>query len=101
MYIKRLLGVQKGSLKAERYKIAVKRLRNKKQRQRRLLLNQIIAKYNKEQPVRDSAQQLSGKGANEDVVGALKRPENRTPEHLLLIDTIIMLPATTLEGEVQ
>ena len=96
-----LSGARKGSLKSERYEKAVKRLRNEKQRQRRLLLNQIIAKYNKEQPVRDSAQQLSGKGANENVVGVLEQTENRTPEHLLLIDAIMTLPATSLEDEVQ
>jgi Protein of unknown function (DUF3435) len=99
--VDRLSGALEGSRRAKVHEKAVKRLRNEKQRQRRLLLDQIVAKYNKEQPVRDSAQQLSGKGAVEDVVGALERPENRTPEHVLLIDAIMTLPATSLEEEVQ
>ena len=97
----RLSSALKGSLKAKQHEKAVKRLRNDKQRERRLLLERIIATYNKEQPVRDSAQQLSGKGENEDVVGALEQPENRTPEHLLLINAIMTLPGMSLEEEVQ
>jgi hypothetical protein len=67
-----LLGALEDSQRAKLHEKALKRLRNEKQPQRRLLLDQIVAKYNKEQPVRDSAQQLSGKGAVEDVVGALE-----------------------------
>ena len=37
----------------------------------------------------------------EDVVSALERPENRTPEYVLLIDAIMTLPATSLEEEIQ
>jgi hypothetical protein len=40
--------------RAEQYLEAVKRLRNEKQRQRRLMLRDIIEKYKKEQPVIDS-----------------------------------------------
>lgn len=98
--VDRLSGALAGSRKAKLHEKAVKRLRNEKQRQRRLLLDQIITTYNREQPVRDSARQLSGKGAVEDVLGALERPENRTPEHLLLIDAIMTLPATSLEEEI-
>jgi hypothetical protein len=35
------------------------------------------------------------------VVSTLERPENRTPEHFLLINAIITLPGTSLEEEVQ
>ena len=52
----RLSGALEGSRRAKVHEKAMKRLRNEKQRQRRLLLDQIVAKYNKEQLVRDSAQ---------------------------------------------
>jgi hypothetical protein len=53
--------------RAEQHYEAVKQLRNGKQRQRRLMLRDIIEKYKKEQPVIDSERQLARKVVDEDV----------------------------------
>lgn len=85
----------------EKYLRAGNRLRSEKQRQRRLLLIDIKDQYKKEQPVRDSARQLSGKILDEEVLDVLKRSENMTAEHLYLIDAIMTLPETSFEKELQ
>jgi len=72
-----------------------------KRRQRRLLLAEIVDHFKKEQPVRDSERQLSGKVVDEDTRGALERSDQITPEHLHLIDAILTLPETTFEKECQ
>jgi hypothetical protein len=58
-------------------------------------------RYKKEQPVKDSAQQLSGKIVDEEVLGVLERSESMTAEHLDLIDAIMTLPETTFKKELQ
>jgi hypothetical protein len=78
-----------------------KNLKSERQRQRRLLLLNIVDKYKKEQPVIDSERQLSGKVADEDVRDALERSDHMTPEQLLLIDAVLTLPKTSLERECQ
>jgi hypothetical protein len=83
-----------GSRIADRLPDTVKSLRNKKQLQRRLLLNDKVVRYNKEQPVRDSKRQLLGKVIDNDVQDALERSENITAEHFRLVDAIIALPET-------
>jgi hypothetical protein len=65
--VDRLSGAPKGSQKWKKRKEALRRLRNERQRQRDLLLRDIIERYNKEQPVIDSERQLSGKVVDEDV----------------------------------
>lgn len=60
-----------------------------------------LERYKNEQPVIDSERQLSGKVVDEDVLTALERTDYMTPEHLLLIDTILTLPAKTIEAEYQ
>jgi hypothetical protein len=87
--------------RAKKHQRALKRLRNEKQRQRRLMLRDIIEKYKKEQPVIDSERQLSGKVVDEEVRGALERSDNMMPEHLRLINAIMTLPETTLDMEMQ
>ncbi|TKA75461.1 hypothetical protein B0A49_09465 [Cryomyces minteri] len=94
---KKLSGARVGSRREEKYHKACRRLRNEKQRQRRLLLVETIERFKKEQPVIDSERQLSGKIVNEDTRGALERSDQTTPEQLLLIDAILTLPETTLE----
>lgn len=79
----------------------MRRLKNEKSRERRLLLDYTIAKYNKEQLECDRAQQLSGERGNGDVAGVPERLENRTPEHVLLIDAIMTLPGRSFGEEVQ
>lgn len=98
---KKSSDAQDDSKRGEKLAQAGKRLRNEKQRQRRLLLRHIRDRYKKEQPVRDSARQLSGKIVDEEVRSLLEQSENMTPEHLYLIDAIMTLPETTLEKEVQ
>ncbi len=97
----KLSGAPEGSPGEEKYLEACRRLRNEKQRQRRLLLLEIVDRFKKEQPVIDSERQLSGKVVNEDTCGALERSDEMTPEHLLLINAILTLPETSLERECQ
>jgi hypothetical protein len=98
---KRLSGAPVGSRREEKYRKAIRRLDSEKQRQRRLLLVEIVDRFKKEQPVIDSERQLSGKVVDEDTRGALERSDQVTPEQLLLIDAILTLPETTLEKECQ
>lgn len=86
---------------AEKRDKSIKRLRNEKQRQRRLHLTKIQEEYDQEQPVRDSAQQLSGKAIDGDVRDALKHSGNMMPEHLCLVDAIMTLPETSWEKEIE
>lgn len=65
----------KGSRGEEKYRKACRRLQNEKQRQRRLLLVEIVNRFKKEQPVIDSEQQLWGKVVNEATRVALKRTD--------------------------
>lgn len=69
------------------------------QRQRRLLLVALADQFKNEQPVIDSGRQLSRKVVDEDTRDALKRSNQWIPEHLLLIDAILMLSETSLENE--
>ena len=97
----RLSGAPEGSPREEKYQKARRRLRNETQRQRRLLLVEIVDRFKKEQPVIDSERQLSGKVVDEDTRGALERSDQMTPEQLLLIDAILTLPETSPEKELQ
>lgn len=96
-----LYEAPKGSRRERKYQKAVQRLRNEKQRQRDLLLRDIIERYKKEQPVIDSERQLSGKVIDEKVRSALERSDYMTSEQLILIDAILTLPETSLEKEYQ
>lgn len=79
----------KGSRRWEKYQRACQRLCNEKQRQRRLLLVEIVDHFKKEQLVIDSERQLAGKVVDEDTRGALERTDQMTPEQLALIDAIL------------
>jgi hypothetical protein len=94
-----LSRVQGDDVGEEEYQKACRRLWSEKQRQRRLLLVDLVDRYKKEQPVIDSERQLAGLVVDEDTRGALERWEQMTPEHLLLIDAILTLPETSLENE--
>lgn len=85
----------------EKHQKACRRVTNEKQRQRRKLLVQIVDRFKKEQPVIDSERQLSGKVVHEETREALQRSDQMTPEQLLLIDSILTLPETSLEKEHQ
>ena len=99
--VDRLSGAPEGHSSKEKYQKAHRRLRNEMQRQRRLLLVEIIDRFKKEQPVIDSERQLSGKVVDKDTRGALERSDQMTPEQLLLIDAILTLPETSPEKELQ
>jgi hypothetical protein len=98
---KKLAGAPEGSQRWEKYRQACRRVENEKKRQRRLLLADIVDRFKKEQPVRDSERQLLGKVVDEDTRGALERSDQMTPEQLRLIDAILTLPETTFEKECQ
>jgi hypothetical protein len=97
----KLSGAKVGSEEEEKYYRAYRCLNNEKLRQRRLLLVDIRDRYKKEQPVRDSERQLSGKVVDEEVRSVLEHSEDMSPEQLLLIDAILTLPETTFEKECQ
>jgi hypothetical protein len=96
----KLSGAPAGT-RRKKYQKACQRLRNEKQRQRRLLLVEIVDRFKKEQPVIDSERQLSGKVVDEDTRSALERSDQMTPEQLLLIDAVLTLPEATPEKELQ
>lgn len=97
--IARLSGVRERPKGEKKYQQAIRRLRGEKQRQRRLLLVDLVDRFKKEQPVIDSERQLSGKVVDEDTRDALEQSDQLPPEHLLLIDAILTLPETSLESE--
>lgn len=49
----------------------------------------------------DSERQLAGKVVDEEVIEALQRNGYMTPQHMMLIDTILTIPGTTVEAEYQ
>ncbi|KAH8587036.1 hypothetical protein B0O99DRAFT_699067 [Bisporella sp. PMI_857] len=97
----RLSGIREDPAGEEKYQKARRRLQSEKQRQRRLLLADLVERFKKEQPVIDSERQLAGKVVDEDTRDALAQSDQVTPEHLLLIDAILTLPETSLENEYQ
>ena len=97
--IVKLSGVRGDSEGEEKYQKACRHLQSEKQRQRRLLLVDLVDRFKKEQPVIDSERQLPGKVVDKDTRDALERSDQVTPEHFLLIDAILTLPETSLENE--
>lgn len=85
----------------EKYRNALRELRNEKQRQRNRRVRENLERYKNEQSVIDSERQLAGKVVDEDVIGALQRTGYMTPQHMMLIDTILTIPGTTVEAEYQ
>lgn len=100
-HVAKLAGAIPGSRREENHRRALQRLRNEKQRQRGLVLRDLIEQYKQEQPVIDSERQLSGKVVDAEVRVVLERSDVMTPEQLLLIDAILTLPETSLEKECQ
>ena len=99
--VRKLSGAPEGSKREEKHCKACRCLESEKRRQRRLFLADIVKCFKKEQLVKDSERQLSGKVVDEDTRGALERSDQMTPEQLLLIDAILTLPETTFEKECQ
>jgi hypothetical protein len=99
--VEKYSDARKGSRREAKYWKARKRLLNEKQRQRRLLLEDVKDRFKKEQPVIDSERQLSGKVINEDTRDALMRTDQMGLEQLRLMDAILTLPETSVEAEYQ
>lgn len=57
-----------------------------------------LERYKNEQPVINSERQLAGKVVDEEVIGALQWNGYMTPQHMMLIDTILTIPETTVEA---
>ncbi|KAI3032155.1 hypothetical protein CBS147353_919 [Aspergillus niger] len=99
---KHVKACEKQSKKAnQRYQRAQREFRNEWQRQRNRLVRENLERYKNEQPVIDSERQLSGKLVDEEVMCALERTGYMTPQHMLLIDTILTMPGSTVEKEYQ
>jgi hypothetical protein len=93
---------QKKFERAERrYQRALRELRNEKERQRNRLIRENLERYKNEQPIIDSERQLSGKIVDEEVMGALEHTGYMTPQQMMLIDTVLTMPGTTVEKEYQ
>jgi predicted ABC-type ATPase len=60
-----------------------------------------LERYKNEQSVINSERQLSGKVIGEDVVKALQRTGYMISQHLILINTVLTMAATTVEAEYQ
>ena len=85
----------------QRYQRAQREFRNEWQRQRNRLVRENLERYKDEQPVIDSERQLAGKLVDEEVMGALERTGYMTPQHMILIDTVLTMPGSTVEKECQ
>lgn len=94
------LGSKKKYERADqKYRRALRELRNEKQRQRNRQVRENLERYKNEQPVIDSERQLAGKVVDEEVIGALQQTGYMTPQHMMLIDTILTMPGATIEAE--
>lgn len=60
-----------------------------------------LERYQNIQPVIDSERQLAGKIVDEEVIGVLERTGYMSLQHMMLIDTVLAMPGTTIEGEIQ
>ncbi|RAL06608.1 DUF3435 domain-containing protein [Aspergillus homomorphus CBS 101889] len=85
----------------QRHTRAQRVARNEWQRQRNRLVRENLVRYKNEQPGIDSERQLAGKVVDEEVMGALERTGFMTPQHMILIDTILAMPGSTVEKEYQ
>ncbi|KAL2810116.1 hypothetical protein BDW59DRAFT_155642, partial [Aspergillus cavernicola] len=84
-----------------RYNIALRELRNEKQRQRNRRIRENLKRYRNEQPVIDLERQLAGKLVITKVMDTLEHKGSMAPQHLMVIDTMLTMPGATLEAEYQ
>ncbi|KAK6815542.1 hypothetical protein RU639_008672 [Aspergillus parasiticus] len=84
-----------------RYNIAVRELRNEKQRQRNRRIRESLERYRNEQPVIDLERQLAGKLVNTKVMDTLEQKSSMAPQHLAMIDAMLTMSGATLEAEYQ
>ncbi|KAG5293363.1 hypothetical protein I7I50_03747 [Histoplasma capsulatum G186AR] len=81
------------------YQRTLRELQSEKRQQRNRMVRENLERYKNDQPVIDSERQLSGKMVDEEVIDVLQRSGYMTPQHLILIDTVLTIPATTVEAE--
>lgn len=84
-----------------RYNIAIRELRNEKQRQRNRRIRENLKRYRNKQPVIDIERQLAGKLVNTKVMNTLEHKSSMASQHLAVIDALLTMPGTTLEAESQ
>lgn len=84
-----------------KYNIAVRELRNEKQRQRNRQIRENLKRYRNEQPVLDLERQLAGKLVDAKVMDTLEHKGSMAPQHLTVIDTTLTVPGITVEAEYQ
>ncbi|KAL4748723.1 hypothetical protein BDW72DRAFT_205428 [Aspergillus terricola var. indicus] len=84
-----------------RYNIAIRELRNEKQRQRSQRIRENLKCYRNEQPVINVKRQLAGKLVNTKVMNTLEHKSSMAPQHLAVINALLTMPGTTLEAECQ
>ena len=77
------------------------KLRNEKQRQRNKRIRENLERYKNEQRVIDLEQQLQGKLVDKKVMGAIEKAEVSSPEFMMVIETVLTMPGTTIEAEYQ
>jgi hypothetical protein len=75
-------------------------INNERQCQRYTLLKEVQERWDKEQPVIDIKQQLSGLKFNKNVSTNLESLDDKPSEQKHLIATVMTLPATTLEDKI-
>jgi hypothetical protein len=91
--------LQRSATKNPIYQDLNRKINNERQCQRHALLKNIQDRWDKEQPVKDIERQLSGLKLKEDIRANLESADDKSLEQKCLIETIMTLPATTLEDE--
>jgi hypothetical protein len=85
--------------KSKRYQQSLTKLRDKRRELRTLLRQNILKRYNDEQPVIDSERQLSGMIVEEEVDEEANKIGHMAPDHLQLVNAVLTLPPTATEEE--
>ena len=83
------------------YQELSRRITNERQYQRHALLKDTQDRWDKEQPVIDIERQLAGLKFSDHVRTNLDSFDDNLPEQKRLIETVMTLPATTLEDEMR
>ena len=86
--------------RVDKYNELGRKINNENQCLRHALQKDIRKKWDKEQAVVDIERQLSGLAFVEDMKMQLESSVERTPEHKRLIETVMSLPGSTLEDEI-
>lgn len=88
-------------LQQDEYKKLGERICSERQRLRKELLASTRRNWVQEAAEREIRLQLSGKEFRSKLREDLERPADKTPQHVRLIETILSLPACTIEKETE